>query len=116
MCFSDARSSDKQDVDRLVQKGQAGQFAYPSGGEAGLEIEVELLQRAQHREARPSDAGIDRAVGLIGELQLDEASQVGSEARLTLGGAIRFGFEGGGHAVQAEPGQLALEHAALGLG
>ena len=114
--FSDSWPTYKEDVHRLIQKGQAGQLTYAGGGEAGLETEVELLERAQHRKARPSDAGIDRAIGFIGELQLHEPSQVGGEAGLALGGSIRFGFEGGGHAVQAEFGQLTFEHAALRLG
>ena len=116
VCLSHTRPTHKQDVDGLIQEGQAGQLAHARRREARLETKVELLQRAQHREARSSDTRIDRAIGFVGELQLDQPSQVGGEAGLTLDGPIGFGFEGGGHAVQAELRQLPFEHTAFGLG
>jgi hypothetical protein len=116
MRFPDTRSTHKQHVDRLIQEGQAGQLAHARGREAGLKAEVELLQRAQHRETGTSNARVDGAIGFIGEFQFDQPSQVGGEAGLAFGGPIRFRFEGSSHAVQTEFGQLALEHAAFGLG
>src|SRR5215467_10809776 len=90
MRFSDPRPTHKQDVHRLIQEGQAGQLAYSSRREAGLEVEVELLQRVQDRKARSSNTGVDRTVGFIGELQFDEPSKIRGEARLALGRAVRF--------------------------
>ena len=116
MRLANARSPNEQHIDRLVQERQAGQLAHPRRGEAGLKTEVELLERAQHGEAGTRDAGIDRPIGFIGQLELDQPAQVGGEAGLALGGPIRLRLERRGHAVLAEFGQLALEHAALGLG
>jgi hypothetical protein len=68
----------------------------------------ELLQGAQDRKPSASNARIDRSVGLVGELELDQPAEIGGEAGFAFGGSVRLGLEGGCHAVQAELGELAV--------
>ena len=93
MGLADARPADEQHVGGRVEERQVGQLAHPRGGEARLEAEVERLQGAQHREAGAGDARVDRAVGLIGQLQLDQPRQIGGVGHLALGGAVGLGLE-----------------------
>src|SRR5437870_4117102 len=103
MRLADARWAEQDDVFRALDEAQAGQLAHLPAVDGGLELEIELVERLDPRQAGQREPALDAALVAATPFGLEGLSEKALVVEIALGRMLADAVELGEEMLHLHP-------------